>query len=67
MNEFLSGYQAAQFTKIILKDGKNLKGYIPTSGSTSSLPSMTLQKKIDIAYFNVISTKKPIDTSLNDM
>lgn len=67
MNEFLSGYQAWQFTKIILKDGTNLEGYIPTSGTTSSLPSMTLQKKIDIAYFNVISTKKPIDTSLNDM
>lgn len=68
MNEFLSGYQASSFSKIKLKDATTLEWYIPVSGALwDSLSLMSLQKNVKIENYDVMTTKKPLDTSLTDM
>ena len=68
LDEFLSGYENTLFTKIKLTNGTDLEGYIPVSwAGGSSLSLMSLQKDLTIKYYDVIETKKPLDTSLVDM
>lgn len=68
LDEFLSGYHNNLYTKITLKNSTDLAGYIPVSGTTSSSMSlMSLQKNIEIKHFDLLETKKPLDTSLTDM
>lgn len=68
LDEFLSGYQNTLFTKIVLTNGTDLQGYIPVSGTThSSMSLMSLQKNIEITTYDVLETKKPLDTSLVEM
>lgn len=60
LDEFLSGYHHLEFEKIILKNGTDLQGFIPVSGDTQSKFSlMSLQKQLDIKYYDVYTTTKP--------
>ena len=68
LDEFLSGYHNTLFSKIILTNGTDLAGYIPVSGTTSSnISLMSFQKNVEIETYDVLETKKPLDTSLTDM
>lgn len=68
MNDFLSWYQTSSFSKIKLKDATTLEWYVPVSWQLwESLPLMSLQKNVKIEHYNVLTTKKPLDTSLVDM
>ena len=68
MNDFLSGYQTSSFSKIKLKDATTLEWYVPVSWQLwDSLPLMSLQKNVKIEHYNILTTKKPLDTSLVDM
>lgn len=68
MNDFLSWYQSSSFSKIKLKDATTLEWYTPVSWQLwNSLSLMSLQKNVKIEHYNVLTTKKPLDTSLADM
>ena len=68
MNDFLSWYQSSSFSKIKLKDATTLEWYIPVSGTLGDgFSMMSLQKNMKIEYYNILMTKKPLDTSLVDM
>lgn len=68
LDEFLSGYHHLEFEKIVLKNGTDLQGFIPVSGDANSTFSlMSLQKKLDVKYYDVQTTTKPLDSSLGEM
>ncbi len=66
LNSFIDRYKAWEFSKIELKDGIDLIGYVfVSSGDTTSM--MSLNKTYTEHIFDTYSTKKPMDTSLSDL
>lgn len=66
LNNFIDRYEEGDFSKIELKDGVDLIGYIfVSSGSSTSM--MKLNKSYTEHVFDIYTTKKPMDTSLWDL
>ncbi len=68
LNEFLSGYHAGSFEKIKMKNQTDIEGYILMTGqATPSLYLMSLNKTAKIRNYSVLTTTKPLDSSLTDL
>ena len=70
LDQFLSGYHHGVFSKISVENWTKLSGYIPSSWDKQSdnvFSLMSLRKDIPTHYYNVLESKKPIDTSLTEM
>jgi ATP-dependent Zn protease len=66
LNDFLKNYTENKFSKIVLEDETDLKGYeYLGTGKTVSL--MSLNKNLTETYYNLLTTKKPINTSMGDL
>ncbi len=66
INDFLNRYNDWEFSKIELKDNKDLIWYVfVSSGSTKS--SALLNKTYTEHKFDTYTTQKPFDTSLTDL
>ncbi len=66
LNDFLKAYKKWLFSKVVLTDGVDLVGYeYLWTGKKTTL--MTLNKSFTEQYVNTYSTKKPLDTSLNEL
>lgn len=66
LNTFLALYKSGSLTKIKLVDASKLEWYIATTG-TAQMASMALQNKIEQKFFHLVTTYKPIDTSLPEL
>jgi hypothetical protein len=66
LNDFISRYSQSQFSKIELKDGMDLLWYVFLS-SGANQKMVSLNKSYVQEYYQVYTTKKPLDTSLNDL
>jgi ATP-dependent Zn protease len=67
LNQFIELYQQNNFSKIELKDGVKLEGFQLTSGGKAENPLLGIMGvKIDTQY-KVITTNKPVDTSLAEL
>ena len=66
LNEFLKQYNANTFSKIALEDETNLKWY-QYVGTGKTFPLMSLNKSVTEEQYNLLTTVKPIGTSLKDL
>jgi cell division protease FtsH len=67
LNSFLNLYQQNTFSKVLLKDGITLEWYETTATwSVSNFLINALGIKVDTKY-NLVTTTKPADTSLNEL
>lgn len=66
LNDFLSFYHSWTFSKVTLADGTDLAGY-QFLGTWNKKTLMSLDKSFVEQYVNIYTTKKPLDTSLNEL
>lgn len=66
LNEFLNNYIKGNFTKVVLEDETDLKGY-QYVGTGKTVSFMSLKKSLTEEKYNLLTTKKPINTSMSDL
>lgn len=66
LNTFMSLYHSGILTKIKVVDGNQLQWYIPTTG-IAQLQQIASQNKIQQKFFDVVTSYKPLDTSLPEL
>ena len=66
LNEWLTTYQEHKFEKARLEDSVNLLGYI-FEGTGKDFSLLDFRKKTEIAKYTLLTTKKPLDTSLEEL
>ena len=67
LGDFITQAQSGAYEEIKVINDTYLEWYKSTTGTQSTLPSLSLQQEVAVKYFDVDRTQKPYTSSLQDL
>lgn len=67
LNEFIAQFNSWVYTKIAVINDEYLEWYKSSSGSSSTIPNISMQQRVQIKYYDIDKSQKPFTTSLAEL